>query len=129
MYRPPPLRGLSLLDGKKVLLIDRTQRSRELRAAVLRRHGVEVREAESLQAALLLWQPNVYDLVLLKVRRHFAGEVLEFYERIRKASPQQPFAFLVGPPLYISQTWPESTGPDGAPGEGDATIKRLLTAA
>ena len=106
MYRPPPLRGQPVLANKKVLLIDRSQPTREARASVLRAHGIEVHEADSLQAARFLWQPNVYDLILLDVRRHLPGEALEFYEQIRTASPKEHFAFLVGPPVYLSRTWP-----------------------
>jgi response regulator RpfG family c-di-GMP phosphodiesterase len=73
MYRPP-LRGHPALADKKVLLIDRFQATREIRAAVLRTHGVEVHEAEEIPAARFLWQPNVYDLVMLDVRRYFPAK-------------------------------------------------------
>jgi hypothetical protein len=42
MYQPPPLRGRSVFDGKKVLLIDPHQRARDVRASVLRSRGIEV---------------------------------------------------------------------------------------
>ena len=74
MYRPPPLRGRPALADKKVLLIDRFQATREVRAAVLRSRGVEVHEAERLSTARFLWQPNVYDLVMLDVRRYSPGK-------------------------------------------------------
>ena len=80
MYRPPPLRGRPVLEGKKVLLIDRNQPTRAARAGVLRDHGIEV-HAEDISGARFLWQPNVYDLILLDVRRHLPGEALEFYEQ------------------------------------------------
>ena len=86
MYRPP-LRGRPALAGKKVLLIDRFQATREARAAVLRSRGVEVHEAEEISAARFLWQPNVYDLVMLDVRRYSPEEALEFYEQIRARVP------------------------------------------
>ena len=130
MYRPPPLRGASVLAGKAVLLIDRNQRAREVRASVLRSHGVEVHEADSLQAARFLWQPKMYDLILLDVRRHLPGEALEFYEQIRETSPQECFAFLVGPPVYLSRTWPnEFMAAESEPQQWRATINRFLTAA
>ena len=62
---------------------------------------------EDLSAARFFWQPNVYDLILLGVRRHLPGESFEFYEQIEDASPRERFAFLVGPPVYLSLTWPE----------------------
>jgi len=98
--RPPNL------HDQKVLLIDCCQATRAVRATVLRSCRVEVHETENLSGARLLWQPNVYDLVMLDVRRQLPGDSLEFYEQIRDASPHQRFAFLVGPPLYLSRTWP-----------------------
>ncbi len=89
MYRPPPLRSQPVLAGKTVLLIDRSHPTREARAAVLRSHGIEVQEAESLRTARFLWQPNVFDLILLDVRTHLPGEALEFYEQIRTTSPKK----------------------------------------
>src|SRR6266581_4298353 len=130
MYRPPPLRGRPVLAGKKVLLIDRNQPTRDVRAIVLRRHGIEVHEADSLQAARFLWQPDMYDLILLDVRRHLPGEALEFYEQITTASPKEHFVFLVGPPVYLSRTWPgEVTEVGASQGQWGATVGRFLTAA
>jgi response regulator RpfG family c-di-GMP phosphodiesterase len=130
MYRPPPLRGRPALADKKVLLIDRCQATREVRAAVLRTHAVEVHEAEEISAARFLWQPNVYDLVMLDVRRYSPAEALEFYEQIRGADSRQQFAFLTGPPQYLSRSWPgELAGDDTARGQWSETVKRFLTAA
>ena len=125
MYRPP-LRGRPALPGKKVLLIDRFQATREARAAVLRTHGVEVHEAEEISAAISL-ATSVYDLVMLDVRRYSPAEALEFYEQIRAADPRQRIVFFTGPPKYVSRTWP------GEVAEGDTSrgqwIKRFLAAA
>ena len=130
MYRPPPLRGQPVLAGKTVLLIDRNQPTRDVRVRVLQSHGVEVHAAEDLSGARLLWQPNVYDLILLDVRRHLPGEALEFYEQITTASPKENFAFLVGPPVYLSRTWPgEVMEVDASQGQWAATVGRFLTAA
>ncbi len=128
MYRPP-LRRSALAD-KKVLLIDRSQATRDARAAVLRSHGVEVHEAEEISAARFLWQPNVYDLVMLDVRRYSPEETRDFYGEIKGASPQQQFAFLMGPPRYLSRTWPgEVFSGDTSRGQWGETVKRFLTAA
>ena len=130
MYRPPPLRGQPVLEGKTVLLIDRNQPTRDVRVRVLQSHGVEVHAADSLPAARFLWQPDMYDLILLDVRRHLPGEALEFYEQIRTASPKERFAFLVGPPVYLSRTWlSESIEVDASQGQWQATVGRFLTAA
>ena len=129
MYRPP-LRNRPVLADKKVLLIDRSQATRDARAAVLRSRGVEVHEAEEISAARFLWQPNVYDLVMLDVRRYSPGEALKFYEQIKDASPQQQFAFLMGPPQYLSRTWPgEVAAGDTSRGQWSEMVKRFLTAA
>ena len=87
-------------------------------------------EAEEISAARFLWQPNVYDLVMLDVRRYFPAEALEFYEQIREAGPRQRFAFLVGAPLYLSRTWPgEVAGEDVSCGQWAETVKHFLAAA
>jgi PleD family two-component response regulator len=130
MYRPPPLRGRPVIADKKVLLVDRLQATREARAAVLRTHAVEVHEAEELSTARFLWQPHVYDLVMLDVRRYSPGEALEFYEQMKDASPQQQFAFLIGPPRYLSRTWPgEVASDDTSRGQWAETVRRFLAAA
>jgi CheY-like chemotaxis protein len=129
MYRPP-LRDRPVLADKKVLLIDRLQATREARAAVLRSRGVEVHEAEEIPAARFLWQPHVYDLVMLDVRRYSPAEALEFCEQITSASPRQQFVFLVGPPRYLSRTWPgEVAVGDTSRGQSGETVKLFLTAA
>ena len=130
MYRPPPLRGRPVLADKKVLLIDRGQATREARAAVLRSRGVEVYEAEEISAARFLWQPHVYDLVMLDVRRYSPAEALEFYEQIRAADPRQRTVFLVGAPVYLSHSWPgEVASDDTSRGQWGETVKRFLAAA
>jgi hypothetical protein len=129
MYRPPPLRGRLGLADKKVLLIDRCQVTREARAAVLRSRGVEVHEVEELSSARFLWQPHVYDLVMLDVRRYSPGETLEFYEQIRDGSPGQRFAFLIGPPTYVSRRWPgEITADVASRGQWGETVRRFMAA-
>jgi response regulator RpfG family c-di-GMP phosphodiesterase len=129
MYRPP-LRGRPVLADKKVLLIDRCQATREVRAAVLRSRGVEVHEAEEISRARFLWQPHVYDLVMLDIRRYFPAEALEFYEQIKAADPRQRIVFLTGPPKYLSRTWPdEVTVDDASRGQSAETVKRFLAAA
>jgi len=130
MYRPPPLRGQPVLEGKTVLLIDRNQPTRDVRVRVLQSHGVEVHAAEDLSGARFLWQPNVYDLILLDVRRHLPGEAFEFYEQIKGAAPKERFVFLVGPPVYLTRTWPgEGTEVVASQGQWQATVGRFLTAA
>jgi CheY-like chemotaxis protein len=130
MYRPAPLRGRSPFDGKRVLLIDEKQATREVRENVLRSHGVEVYAADSMQRAHVLWKPRYYDLIMLDVRHQLPGEALQFYEQIRDASPGQRFAFLVGPPVYVSRRWPlEVSFEDTSRGQWGETMTRFLAAA
>jgi response regulator RpfG family c-di-GMP phosphodiesterase len=125
-----PLRDYPVLADKKVLLIDRFQATREARAAVLRSHGVEVHEAEEIPTARFLWQPHVYDLVMLDVRRYSPAEALEFYEQIRAADPRQRIVFLIGPPKYVSRTWPgDVAAGDVSRGQWGETVRRLMAAA
>jgi response regulator RpfG family c-di-GMP phosphodiesterase len=129
MYHPPR-RDRTVLANKKVLLIDRFQATREVRAAVLRSHGVEVHEAEEISAARFLWQPHVYDLVMLDVRRYSPAEALEFYGKVMHRSPHEQFVFLLGPPKYLSRTWPdEVTVDDVSRGQWGETVQRFLAAA
>ncbi len=129
MYQPPPLR-CSVFDDKKVLLIDSCQATCGVRASVLRSHGIEVHAAEKISAARFLWQPNIYNLVMLDVRRYSPGETLEFYEQIKQASPRERVVFLVGPPTYLSLAWPgEVFAEDASSGQWGEIVKRFLAAA
>jgi hypothetical protein len=66
---------------------------------------------------------------MLDVRRSSPGEMLEFCERIN-ASPRERIVFLVGPPVYLSHTWPgEVAVDDTARGRWGETVKRFLAAA
>jgi DNA-binding NtrC family response regulator len=115
---------------KRILLIDRCQATREVRAAVLRGQGVEVHEAEEIPRARFLWQPHVYDLVMLDLRRYSPTEALEFYEQIRVVDPRQRIVFLTGPPKYLSRTWPgEVAVDDVSRGQWGETVKWFLAAA
>jgi CheY-like chemotaxis protein len=129
MYQPP-LRGRPILAGKRVLLIDSHQPTRDVRAGVLRNQGLEVDVAENLAAARCLWRPRLYDWILLNARRCLPGEALAFCEQIRDASPQERFAFLVGPPKYLSRTWPlEFRAIENETPQWTETVKRFLVAA
>ena len=112
-----PLRGRSVFDGKKVLLIDPHQRARDVRASVLRSRGIEVDATDNLQAARALWRPKLYDLILLDARGHLPGEALDFYLEIKHASPHERVVFLVGPPTFLSVTWPTEVMARGGDGE------------
>ena len=130
MYRPPPLRGQPVLDHKRVLLIDLCQVTRGVRAAMLREHGVEVHEVAELSDARFHWKANLYDLIMLDVRRYSPGEILEYYEQIRDEHPEQRFAFFLGPPNYLSLDWPGKTiADDTARDQWQQTVQRFARAA
>jgi hypothetical protein len=130
MYQAPPFRGRSVFDGKKVLLIDPHQRARDVRASVLRSRGIEVDATDSLQAARDLWRPKLYDLILLDARGHLPGEAFDFYLEVRHANPGVRVVFLVGPPTYLSLTWPtEVMAREKEPQQWVETVRRFVTAA
>ena len=130
MYQPPPLRSRSVCDDKKVLLIDPHHRARDVRASVLRSHGIGVDATDSLQAARSLWRPKFYDLILLDARGHLPGEALDFYLEVKQANPRVRVVFLVGRPTYLSLTWPtEFMARETEPQQWAETVGRLFNAA
>jgi DNA-binding NtrC family response regulator len=130
MYQPPPLRGRSVFDGKKVLLIDSHQRARDVRASVLRSRGIEVNATDSLQTARFLLRPKLYDLILLDARGYIPGEAFDFYLEVKHANPRVGVVFLVGPPTFLSLTWPtEVMAREKEPQQWTETVRRLVSAA
>ena len=130
MYQPPPLRGRSVFDDKKLLLIDPHQPTCNARANVFRSHGIGVDATDSLQVARTLWRTRRYDLILLDARGYLPGEARDFYLEIKHASPRKRVVFLVGPPTYLSLTWPtEFMATEKEPQQWAETVKRLFNAA
>lgn len=114
----------------RILLVGSDERALQFRANVLRSHGVEVDVATDAIGARSLWQPSVYALLLVDIRRHLPGEALDFCRHIRDFYPEQRIAFIVGPPQYISTNWPEDVlEGSNHPDQWDETIHRLVTAA
>ena len=126
---PPPLRGRPVLEGKAVLLIDPNQPTRDARTRVLESYGVTVLAAEHLFAARFLWTPRTYALVLLDARHCPPGEALQFYEQVKGASPRQRFAFLIGPPTYISATLLGELAPRRQSAQWGEVMKTFMAAA
>ncbi len=63
-------------------------------------------------------------------RGHLPGEALDFYVEIKHASPGERVVFLVGPPTFLSLTWPaEVMAPEKEPQQWAATVRRFVTAA
>ncbi len=88
---------------KNVLIVDGNEAMQNMRASVLRSHGVHVHLAKSVSEAKLLWVPDFFDLVLLDMRQR-SKEAVAFWRTIRREHPRQRISFLVGPPTYLSPT-------------------------
>ena len=72
----------------------------------LRSRGIEVDATDSLQAARSLWQPKLYDLIMLDARGYIPGEAFDVYIEVKHANPRVRVVFLVGTPTFLSLTWP-----------------------
>src|SRR3954462_12113428 len=88
---------------KKVLLVDMSSYSRDLRAEVMRKRGMDVDCAADIAEARSWWRANLYDLVLVSAENG-RGHRDRFCEDIRAAKPPQRMAFLVGEPAYLADS-------------------------
>jgi CheY-like chemotaxis protein len=96
------------LKKKRVLLVDASASKRELRAEIMRKLGVEVDCAADIGEARSWWRADLYNLVLLNVEN---GRHLDkFCADIRRTTPSQQFAFLVGKPEYLADSPAEEEG-------------------
>ena len=93
-------------SNKNVLIVADNQAAQNVRADVLRSHGVEVHCAKDSVEAALLWVPDFFNLVLLDMH-HKPKDALAFWRTIRRQDSKQRIFFLVGPPHYISATCPD----------------------
>jgi CheY-like chemotaxis protein len=122
-----PLPPTSVSRKKRVLLVDTNAGMRKQRAAVLRKHSLDVTCASDLGDARLLWRHEWYNLVLIDAGEDSSG-ALELSREIKEERPGQLLAFLVGEPHYLAAT-PEP-GADGlphAPRVSGEMLKTLLT--
>jgi CheY-like chemotaxis protein len=103
---------------KRVLLIDTSDRNRDLRAEVMRKQGVDVDSAADFVEARIWWKPALYDLVLIDVGKG-CGQRDKFCDDIRSATPSQRLAFLVGRPEYLADS-PAANEPAVAEEEREA---------
>lgn len=88
---------------KRVLLIDTSHASRDLRAEAMRKLGMDVDSAADIVEARVWWRPALYDLVLISMEKG-RGQRDKFCEDIRGATPPQRLAFLVGRPAYLTDS-------------------------
>lgn len=83
-----------------ILLMDSSAERRALRQKALLVRGLEVIVAGDLTEASSVWHRDRYDLVLIDIRNNHHG-CLAWRDEIKKESPKQIVAFLVGPPTFI----------------------------
>jgi CheY-like chemotaxis protein len=88
---------------KRVLLIDASHAKRDLRAEVLRKLGIDVDCAADIAEARSWWRPALYDLVLMNMDKG-RGQRDKFCDDLRRATPPQRLAFLVGQPEYLADS-------------------------
>ena len=91
---------------KRVLLIDTSHATRDLRAEVLRKVGIDVDSAADIVEARVWWRPALYDLVLINMEKG-RGQRDKFCDDVRSATPPQRLAFLVGGPDYLTDSLSE----------------------
>jgi CheY-like chemotaxis protein len=96
-HAPTPTRAPAKLS---VLLMDNNAERRALRRKILGLHGIDVIGASDLTEASSVWHRDRYDLVLIDIRRDYRGCVA-WRDEIKKESPKQIVAFLVGQPRYV----------------------------
>ena len=110
----PPLHADPALASKKkrVLLVDSSRTTRDLRSETMRRLGAEVDCAADISEARCWWRADLYDLVLMNVPASNV-QMEKFCGDIRRFMPQQQIMFFVGKPDYLAvlpnavQTTPE----------------------
>jgi CheY-like chemotaxis protein len=115
------------LSNKNVLIVADNQAAQNVRADVLRNHGVEVHCAKDSVEAALLWVPDFFNLVLLDMR-HEPKDALAFWRTIRRQDPKQRIFFLVGPPHYISATCPDEVLGSKAPANKVYAVRIVASA-
>jgi hypothetical protein len=89
------------IKKKRVLLVDSSSTSRDLRADTMRKLGVDVDCAADISEARCWWRADLYNLVLIRVENEL-GPYQKFCDDVRGATPPQQIAFLVGKPGYLA---------------------------
>jgi len=87
------------LKKKRVLLVD-TSNTRDLRAEVMRKLGMDVDAAADLTEARAWWRADLYGLVILNMHTDLNNRD-QFCDDLRMAKPPQQVAFLVGKPDFL----------------------------
>src|SRR5271157_3615260 len=101
MITPSDLVANTVQLKRCVLLMDSNPERRALRKKIMALHGVEMIGAADLDEAASIWHRDRYDMVLIDIRMNHSG-ALALRDEIKKDSPGQMVAFLVGKPDYVS---------------------------
>jgi CheY-like chemotaxis protein len=112
----------SPLKKKRVLLVDTSPTKRYLRAEVMLKLGMEVDCAADICEARCWWRADLYNLVLLNVENKL-GHRDKFCEDLRRATPPQQLAFLVGKPEYLADAPNAEEASSGRP-DSDPILQR-----
>jgi hypothetical protein len=88
---------------KRVLLVDASPAKRDLRAETMRKLGIDVDCAADIIEARTWWRADLYNLVLINTESEL-GQRDKFCDDVRRATPPQQLAFLVGKPGYLSDS-------------------------
>jgi CheY-like chemotaxis protein len=113
----PPTPIPDSIKKKRVLLVDTSQAKRELRAEIMRKLGIDVDCAADINEALSWCRADLYNLVLINAQNE-VGQRDDFCEFIRKATPPQELAFLVGKPEYLAGA-PKTDGESSVQSNGE----------
>jgi CheY-like chemotaxis protein len=87
---------------KRVLLVGTSPAKRQLRAEIMRKLGIDVDCAADISEALSWWRADLYNLVLIDAQGNHLDQRNDFCDVIRRATPPQRLAFLVGKPDYLA---------------------------
>jgi CheY-like chemotaxis protein len=99
----PPLQAdpAPVARKKRVLLVDSSRATRDLRSETMRRLGAQVDCAADIAEARCWWRADLYNLVLMNVSASPA-QTEKFCDDIRRFMPGQRIMFLVGRPDYLA---------------------------
>jgi len=93
----------SIAKKRRVLLVDTSSASRDMRADAMRKLGMDVDCAADIPEARCWWKADLYDLVLINMEKG-SGHRDRFCDDLRRATPPQQLAFLVGKPRYLADS-------------------------
>jgi hypothetical protein len=103
---------------KRVLLLDRSRPTRDLRSETMRKRGMEVDCAADVAEARCWWRAGLYDLVLINLQEGSTRD--KFCDDMRRAVPGQQIMFLVGKPEYLSTKPSNAAQPPHEDGQAES---------